>query len=149
MQACVELAGYSLSETDRVRKIMGKMLFDKMKKERVIFLDGCVAQGVSRTIAAEVFDEMQAFGTYGFNKSHSYGYAMVAYWTAYLKHYYPKEFMTALFRTNASDSVIYTRESRRMGIPVQEFTPTRGNDKISRVNSVSDLFASGKIFVMV
>ena len=118
MQACVELAGYSLSETDRVRKIMGKMLFDKMKKERVIFLDGCVAQGVSRTIAAEVFDEMQAFGTYGFNKSHSYGYAMVAYWTAYLKHYYPKEFMTALFRTNASDSVIYTRESRRMGIPV-------------------------------
>ena len=118
MQACVELAGYSLSETDRVRKIMGKMLFDKMKKERVIFLDGCVSQGVDRTTAAAVFDEMQAFGTYGFNKSHSYGYAIVAYWTAYLKKYYPKEFMTALFRTNPVMSVMYTREARRMGIPV-------------------------------
>jgi len=118
MQACVELAGYSLSETDRVRKIMGKMLFDKMKKERVIFIEGCLKQGVDRKIAEAVFDEMQAFGTYGFNKSHSYGYAIVAYWTAYLKHHYPKEFMTACFRTNAHDSVIYTREARRMGISV-------------------------------
>jgi len=118
MMACVELAGYSLSETDRVRKIMGKMLFDKMKKERVIFLEGCEKNGVDSKIAATVFDEMQSFGTYGFNKSHSYGYAMVAYWTAYVKHYFPKEFMTALFRTNPSMSVVYTREARRMGIPV-------------------------------
>jgi len=118
MQACVELAGYSLSETDRVRKIMGKMLFDKMKKERVIFIKGCEDQGVGRDIAESVFDEMQAFGTYGYNKSHSFGYAMVAYWCAYLKKYYPREFMTALFQTNAYDSVTYTREARRMGIPV-------------------------------
>lgn len=138
MQACVELAGYSLSETDRVRKIMGKMQFDKMKKERVIFLDGCIAQGVDRTTAAAVFDEMQAFGTYGFNKSHSYGYAMVAYWTSYLKHYYPKEFMTALFRTNPVDSVTYTREARRMGIPVL------GPD-INESGSSYTLTASGSI----
>ena len=118
MQACVELAGYSLSETDRVRKIMGKMLFDKMKKERVIFIDGCLHQGVSQEVAEAVFDEMQAFGTYGYNKSHSYGYAMVAYWCAYLKKYYPREYMTALFQTNAVASVTYTREARRMGIPV-------------------------------
>lgn len=118
MQTCVELAGYSLSETDRVRKIMGKMLFDKMKKERVIFLEGCEKNGVDKLTAEAVFDEMQAFGTYGFNKSHSYGYAIVAYWTAYLKHYYPAEFMAALFRTNPVMSVVYTRESRRMGIPV-------------------------------
>jgi len=118
MQACVELAGYSLSETDRVRKIMGKMLFDKMKKERIVFLKGCEDQGVDPKIGEAVFDEMQAFGTYGFNKSHSYGYAMVAYWCAYLKHYYPKEFMAALFRTNPIMSVVYTREARRMGISV-------------------------------
>ena len=118
MMACVELAGYSLSETDRVRKIMGKMLFDKMKKERVIFLEGCEKNGVDQKVAEEVFDEMQSFGTYGFNKSHSYGYAMVAYWTSYMKHYYPAEFMAALFRTNPAMSVIYTREARRMGIPV-------------------------------
>ena len=118
MMACVELAGYSLSETDRVRKIMGKMLFDKMKKERVIFIDGCLKNGVDQKVAEAVFDEMQSFGTYGFNKSHSYGYAMVAYWTSYIKHYYPEEFMAALFRTNPVMSVIYTREARRMGIPV-------------------------------
>jgi len=118
MQACVELAGYSLSETDRVRKIMGKMLLDKMKKERVIFMEGCRNNGVNEDVAKAVFDEMQSFGTYGFNKSHSYGYALVAYWTSYLKHYYPKEFMTALFRTNPVMSVVYTREARRMGISV-------------------------------
>jgi len=89
-----------------------------MKKERVIFIDGCLHQGVSQEVAEAVFDEMQAFGTYGYNKSHSYGYAIVAYWCAYLKRYYPREFMTALFQTNAVASVTYTRESRRMGIPV-------------------------------
>ena len=118
MMACVELAGYSLSETDRVRKILGKMLLDKMKDERVIFVKGCKANGVEEHIANLVFDEMQSFGVYGFNKSHSYGYAMVGYWCAYLKHYYPKEFMTALFQTNPVMSVTYTREARRMGIPV-------------------------------
>jgi DNA polymerase-3 subunit alpha len=94
------------------------MLLDKMKLERVIFLEGCEKNGVDEDVAEAVFDEMQAFGTYGFNKSHSYGYAMVAYWTAYMKHYYPKEFMTALFRTNPVMSVVYTREARRLGISV-------------------------------
>ena len=118
MQACVELAGYSLSETDRVRKILGKMLLDKMKDERKIFIKGCIDTGVGEEIGNIVFDEMQSFGVYGFNKSHSYGYAMIGYWCAYLKHYYPKEFMTALFQTNPVDSVMYTREARRIGIPV-------------------------------
>ena len=118
MQVCVELAGYSLAETDRVRKILGKMLLDKMKQERVIFVKGCLDNDVDEHLANSVFDEMQSFGVYGFNKSHSYGYAMVGYWCAYLKHYFPKEFMTALFQTNPVMSVTYTREARRMGIPV-------------------------------
>ena len=151
MQACVELAGYSLSETDRVRKIMGKMLFDKMKKERVIFLRGCEKQGVDQAIGEAVFDEMQAFGTYGFNKSHSYGYAMVAYWTAYMKYHFPAEFMAALFRTNPVMSVVYTREARRMGIPVlgpdinesgSTFTLTKSNSIRYGISSVK-FVASG------
>jgi len=118
MKACVELAGYTLSETDRVRKILGKMLLDKMKEERVVFVRGSVDNGIPSSVANSIFDEMQSFGVYGFNKSHSYGYAMVAYWCAYLKRHYPREYMTALFQTNAVKSVTYTRESRRMGIPV-------------------------------
>ena len=118
MQMCVELAGYSLGETDRVRRIMGKQQLDKMKKEKVNFVAGCLKQGVSEDIASSVFNEMIAFGTYGYNKSHSWGYALISYWCAYLKHYYPKEYMAALFRTNPEMTVMYTRECRRMGIPV-------------------------------
>jgi len=150
MQVCVELAGYTLAETDRVRKILGKMLLDKMKLERVIFVEGCLKNGVDEGLANSVFDEMQSFGVYGFNKSHSYGYAMVGYWCAYLKHYYPKEFMAALFQTNAVMSVAYTREARRMGIPVlgpdvnesgSSFTLTKSGSIRYGFNSVK--FVSG------
>jgi DNA polymerase-3 subunit alpha len=153
MQACVELAGYSLSETDRVRKIMGKMQFDKMKKERVIFIDGCLAQGVDEEIAKSVFDEMQAFGTYGFNKSHAHGYSMVTFWTSYMKTHYPHEFMAALFRTNPVMSVVYTREARRMGIPVlgpdinesgSSFTLTASNSIRYGISSVKFVAGGAK-----
>jgi DNA polymerase-3 subunit alpha len=80
---------------------------------------------------------MRAFGMYGFNKSHGYGYSMLSYWTAWVKYHYPQEFMTALFRTNPNDSVIYQREARRMGIEVlgpdinesgDNFTLTKGGN---------------------
>jgi len=118
MEACVELAGYSLSETDRVRRAMGKQKLDEMAKERKVFVEGCAKNDINENVANSIFDEMQSFGVYGFNKSHSYGYAILGHWTAYIKKHYPKEFMTALFQTNPSQSVAYIRESRRMGINV-------------------------------
>jgi DNA polymerase-3 subunit alpha len=118
MEACVELAGYSISETDRVRRAMGKQKSDEMAKERESFLSGCKENGIDSKLANSIFDEMQSFGVYGFNKSHSYAYAILGYWTAYIKKHYSKEFMTALFQTNPAQSVSYIRESRRMGIPV-------------------------------
>jgi DNA polymerase III subunit alpha len=118
MEACVELAGYSLAETDRVRRAMAKQKVSEMAKERKSFIDGCHKNGIDEQLANSIFDEMQAFGVYGFNKSHAYGYGVLGYWTAYIKKHYPKEFMTALFQTNPAQSVVYIREARRMGIQV-------------------------------
>jgi len=118
MEACVELAGYSLAETDRVRRAMAKQKVSEMAKERKAFLRGCKVNEIDEVLANSIFDEMQAFGVYGFNKSHAYAYGILGYWTAYLKKYYPREFMTALFQTNPSQSVIYIREARRIGVPV-------------------------------
>ena len=118
MEACVELAGYSLSETDRVRRAMGKQKIEEMEKEREIFIEGCFNNGIDTNTADSIFNEMKSFGVYGFNKSHAYAYGMLGYWTAYVKKHYPREFMTALFQTNPGQSVAYIRESRRMGIPV-------------------------------
>lgn len=118
MEICVELAGYSLSETDRVRRFLGKQQLDKMQGERKIFVSRCIDQGVDEKLANSVFDEMTSFAIYGFNKSHAHGYSLVTYWCAWMKKYYPREYMTALFQTNPSSSAIYIRESRRMNISV-------------------------------
>lgn len=118
METCHILAGYTIPETDRVRKAVSKSNYEDMKDEAEVFVQKCVDNGIDRKTAESIFDDMRAFGMYGFNKSHGYGYSMLSYWTAWIKHYYPREFMTALFRTNPSDSVTYTREARRMGIQV-------------------------------
>lgn len=119
MRACAVLAGYSSSEQDRIRKILGKMHRDEMKAERTEFVARAVVHsGMSEDEAHAVFDEMETFGIYGFNASHAYAYAMLAYWCAWMKHYYPREFMTALFATNEADAPLYIREARRLGIPV-------------------------------
>lgn len=118
METCHILAGYTIPETDRVRKAVSKSNYEDMVEEATVFISKCVEQGIEESVAQSIFDDMRAFGMYGFNKSHGYGYSMLAYWTAWMKHYYPREYMTALFRTNPSESVVYTRESRRMGINV-------------------------------
>lgn len=119
MRCCNVLAGYSLSETDRVRKILGKMLYDKMKSEREIFVRGCAeTNDIPTSVANMIFDDFEKAGVYVYNKSHGYAYGMIAYWCAYVKHHWPREFMTALFQTNPQASVVYTRECRRMGIAI-------------------------------
>ena len=118
MQTCHELAGYTIPETDRVRKAVSKSNYEDMVDEAKTFVRKCMQNGIEEDLAKAIFEDMRAFGMYGFNKSHGYGYSMLTYWTAWMKHYYPREYMTALFRTNPSENVIYTRESRRMGIQV-------------------------------
>ncbi len=96
MQICRELAGYTYGQADLVRRAMSKKKADVMEREREHFLEGCAKNGISRQIALEIFDDMSTFAAYAFNKSHAAAYAVLAYRTAYLKRYYPSQYMAAL-----------------------------------------------------
>jgi len=121
MQIANVLANYSLGEADLLRRAMGKKNAEEMAKQRDRFISGAQALGHPKAIAAEIFDQMDKFAGYGFNKSHSAAYALLAYQTAYLKTHYPVEFMAALLTSETSkpDSVVkYIGECREMGIRV-------------------------------
>ena len=122
MQIASVLAGFSLAQADILRKAMGKKIPEVMEKERKNFLTGCVKNGIKESTASKIFDLIEYFSGYGFNKSHSTAYALISYRTAYLKANYPVEFMTALLtseRDNTDKVVEYVNESLRMGLKVQ------------------------------
>ncbi|MFH0800208.1 MAG: DNA polymerase III subunit alpha [Pseudomonadota bacterium] len=115
------LASYSLGEADILRRAMGKKKPEEMAKQKERFVDGAVANKISRPKAERIFDLMEKFGSYGFNKSHSAAYALVAYQTAYLKFHHPTEFMAALLtaeKDNADKVLQYMSESKSLGINV-------------------------------
>jgi len=133
MQIVRDLAGYSLGRADLVRRAMGKKKLDVMAKEREIFIHGqvdengniivpgCVRNGISEQDANKIFDEMAEFAKYAFNKSHAAAYAVVSYRTAYLKAYYPAEFMAAMlnsFLGNLDKIPGYIEECKRLGIEI-------------------------------
>ncbi len=122
MQIANVLASYSLGEADLLRRAMGKKIAAEMAKQRDRFMSGAAALGHPKNTAGEIFDQMDKFAGYGFNKSHSAAYALLAYQTAYLKTHYPVEFMAALLTSETSkpDSVVkYIGECREMGIAVE------------------------------
>jgi DNA polymerase-3 subunit alpha len=96
MQIAQVLAGYSLGSADLLRRAMGKKKAEEMAKQRSVFVDGACARGVEARVAAHIFDLMEKFAGYGFNKSHSAAYALLSYQTAYLKAHYPAAFMAAV-----------------------------------------------------
>ncbi len=104
MQIAQVLAGYSLGDADNLRRAMGKKDPVKMKKERERFIDGAGRQKIGEKQAGEIFDQMETFAMYGFNKSHSAAYALVSFQTAYLKAHYPEEFMAGLLSLEMSDT---------------------------------------------
>ncbi len=104
MQLAQELAGYSLGEADLLRRAMGKKNPEEMRKQRDKFVDGAVARKIEKRMASEIFDQMETFARYGFNRSHSAAYAMVSFHTGYLKAHYPVEFMAALMSHEMDDS---------------------------------------------
>ncbi len=133
MQIVRDLAGYSLGRADLVRRAMGKKKLDVMAKEREIFIHGqvdengniivpgCVRNGIDEASANKIFDEMAEFAKYAFNKSHAAAYAVVSYRTAYLKAYYPAEFMAAMlnsFLGNLDKIPGYIEECKRLGIEI-------------------------------
>ena len=133
MQIVRDLAGYSLGRADLVRRAMGKKKLDVMAKEREIFIHGqtdengnivvpgCIRNGIDEQSANKIFDEMAEFAKYAFNKSHAAAYAVVSYRTAYLKAYYPTEFMAAMlnsFLGNLDKVPGYIEECKRLAIQI-------------------------------
>ena len=121
MQAAQLLAGYSLGEADLLRRAMGKKIRSEMRAQRQRFVSGAVERGVEREQADTIFDLLERFAEYGFNKSHAAAYALVAYQTAYLKANYPVEFLAAsmtLDIDNTDKLSDFRREAVRMGIEV-------------------------------
>ncbi len=129
MQIVRDLAGYTMGRSDLVRRAMSKKKAAVMEKERQNFVygnpgegvKGCVANGIDEKTANRIYDEMTDFAKYAFNKSHAACYAVVAIQTAYLKHYYPKEFMAALMTSvidNSTKVSEYILSCRQMGIPI-------------------------------
>ncbi|MBU0544867.1 MAG: DNA polymerase III subunit alpha, partial [Proteobacteria bacterium] len=115
------LAGYSMAEADDLRKAMGKKITEIMASQRERFVNGATANGVPKDEADKLFSLIDKFGGYGFNKSHSAAYALIAYQTAYLKTHYPVEFMASLLTSemNSTDSVVkYIAECNSHGIQV-------------------------------
>ena len=133
MQIFRTLAGYSLGRADIVRRAMSKKKHAVMEKERNIFInglldengnvmvDGCVRRGIDEKTANSIYDEMESFASYAFNKSHAAAYASISYKTAWLKCYYPREYMAALLSSvldNQNKMAVYISECQRLGINV-------------------------------
>lgn len=119
MQIAQVMAGYTLGGADMLRRAMGKKKPEEMAKQRAIFLEGSENNGIDRDLAANIFDLVEKFAGYGFNKSHSAAYALVSYQTAWLKTHYPAPFMAAVMSSdmqNTDKVVIFIEECRRMGI---------------------------------
>ncbi|HYB33390.1 MAG TPA: DNA polymerase III subunit alpha [Steroidobacteraceae bacterium] len=121
MQIAQVLAGYTLGGADLLRKAMGKKLPDEMAQQRSVFIGGAVRGGVREQVAAHIFDLMEKFAGYGFNKSHSVAYALLAYQTAYLKAHYPAQFMAAVLSADMdhTDKVVtLIKECSDLGLTV-------------------------------
>lgn len=119
-----KLAGYSLGEADILRRAMGKKKKEIMNKERRKFIEGSLKKGYSKKLAESIFDFIERFAAYGFNKSHAASYALIAYWTAYVKANYPVEFMTALL----------TAELQGVAGPMREIKMSQAIEECKRMN---------------
>jgi DNA polymerase-3 subunit alpha len=122
MYAAMELAGYSPSESDDLRKAISKKIKDKLHKHKEKFVRGAVQRNIEEETANAIFEDWEEFARYGFNKSHAADYGIIAVQTGYLKCHYPEEYMTALLSVTQNDTdkvALYVADCRRMGIDVR------------------------------
>ncbi len=121
MRVAQKFAGYSLAEADNLRKACGKKIRELMAKERDAFEAGCERVGYGRALGVQLFDVIEKFADYAFNKSHTFGYGLITYQTAYLKTHYPVEYMACLLssvKSNLDKAAVYLSDARSMGIKV-------------------------------
>ena len=149
MQIVRDLAGYSLGRADLVRRAMGKKKLDVMAKEREVFIHGqvdeegnvivpgCIRNGIDEVSANKIFDEMAEFAKYAFNKSHAACYAFVSYQTAFLKAYYPPEFMAAMLNSylgNLDKVPVYIEECKSLNIEILKPSINESELKFTAIN---------------
>jgi DNA polymerase-3 subunit alpha len=121
MRVAQKFAGYSLAEADNLRKAMGKKVREVMAAAREGFEKGVVAQGYQPSLGKDLFDIIEKFADYAFNKSHTFGYGLITYQTAYLKAHYPVEYLACLLtsvKSNLDKAAVYLSDCRSMGIKV-------------------------------
>ena len=121
MRVAQKFAGYSLAEADNLRKAMGKKSREVMQAARSAFVAGCESQQYGQQLGTQLFDVIERFADYAFNKSHTFGYGLVTYQTAYLKAYYPVEYMACLLtsvKSNLDRAAVYLSDARSMGVKV-------------------------------
>ncbi len=122
MRIASDLGGFTLAEADLMRRAMGKKKIEVMAEQKKKFVDGCVNRGIDKKVAEQVADLIEKFASYGFNKSHSAAYAIIAYQTAYLKAHYPAEFMSANLTTemHSGDRVmVLMEECKKIGLKIK------------------------------
>ena len=155
MKVSQELAGFTKGQSDTLRKVVGKKKPELIKKEKLDekFVEGCVKNGISEDVAKEIFKQIEYFGGYGFNKSHSAGYSFISYQTAWLKVYYPIEFMCNLLTSelDANDKHIkmngYYQESTRMGLCIKQADLNKSKLSFTIENGISDLTQTSIDFI--
>lgn len=139
MQIARSLAGYTMGEADKLRKVMGKKKIEEIPKQREKFMKGALENGIKEEVAGSIFDQMEKFASYGFNKSHAAAYSLISYQTAYLKCHYPVEFMCAVMdldMTNTDKLATFVSDCKDMHFNVlppninhseSEFSVENGN----------------------
>ncbi len=148
MEIARELSGFSLGSADLLRRAMGKKKPEEMEEQRHAFVDGATKRGIEESSAARIFDLIEKFAGYGFNKSHSAAYALLSYQTAWLKNYYPAEFMSAALSADMEHTdkvVILIREAKSMGLNIEPPDINRGELRFSVAEEGSIIYGLGAI----
>ena len=148
MEIAQQLAGFSLGSADLLRRAMGKKKPEEMERQRQIFIDGATDRGIKQASAAHIFDLIEKFAGYGFNKSHSAAYALLSYQTAWLKTFYPAEFMSAALSADMEHTdkvVVLVREAKSMGLTILPPDINRGETKFSVAEEGAIVYGLGAV----
>jgi DNA polymerase-3 subunit alpha len=148
MQIAQELSGFSLGQADILRRAMGKKKKEEMESLRSTFVDGAVKKDVNERYAANLFDQIEQFAGYGFNRSHSVGYALIAYQTAWLKAHYPAEFMASVLSCdlgNTDNIQLFVDDCKNIGLTVLSPDINQSSYKFENPNNKTILYGLGAI----
>ena len=148
MQIAQDLSGFSLGQADILRRAMGKKKKEEMERLRSTFIEGAVKKKVNERYAANLFDQIEQFAGYGFNRSHSVGYALIAYQTAWLKAHFPSEFMASVMSCDLgnTDSIqLFVDDCRNIGLNILKPDINKSSYRFEDINSSTILYGLGAI----